>query len=121
MTQPRHAAALTLVVWYLLSPPFSKKDQYGHQHADPSAPLTEWNFYHKNDGRIFDRAHALEFRTSDECERLTKDFHDAWFGKDGRVGVKDQIAWDTVAIDARSESIQYETCLSSDDPLLKEK
>src|SRR5580704_16641379 len=71
----RHAAALAIVVWYLTYPPF-KKNQYGHDRADPTVPLTEWNFYPKysepdeklevDEEEFFDRAHALEFRTADE-------------------------------------------------------
>src|SRR5260370_26069738 len=117
----RHAVALALVVWYLMSPPFSK-DQYGRQHANPSAPLTEWNFYHhyqENCCHIYDRAHALEFKTFDECENLRKGFYDAWFGTNGRSGVKDKLSRNSAFREGKSEVIKYENCVAGDDSRLK--
>ena len=81
-------------------PPFSKKDQYGREHADTSAPLTKWDFYHENGGYIFDRAHALEFRTYNECERQRKEFYDGWFGTNGHPGLKDRLSLVSTAIEA---------------------
>ena len=116
----RHAAALALVGWYLMVPPFSKTDQYGNTHADPSAPLSEWEFYNELRTTVsHDRAHALEFRTRDDCERKRKEFYDGWFGTNSRPGGKDIVRWDSIAIGAKTEVITYEKCISSDDPRLK--
>ena len=118
----RHAIGLALVVWYLMVPPFSKTDQYGNQHADPGAPLSKWEFYTKlREAVPNDRAHALEFRTWDECERKRKDFYDGWFGSNGRPGGKDIVRWDSLAIGAQTEVITYEKCVSSEDPRLQGK
>ena len=97
---PCHAAALALVGWYLMYPPF-KKNRYGHYRADPTVPLTEWNFYPKysepdeklevDEEEFFDRAHALEFRTYDECEHLRKHFYEEWYGTKGHPGIKGPI------------------------------
>jgi len=70
---------------------------------------------------IFDQAHALEFRTYDECERERKGMYDGWFGTNGRPGTKDDLDWVSSAIEARTEVIKYQRCIASDDPRLKEK
>jgi|HubBroStandDraft_2_1064218.scaffolds.fasta_scaffold15204_3 hypothetical protein len=129
----RHAAALAIVVWYLTYPPF-KKNQYGHDRADPTVPLTEWNFYPKysepdeklevDEEEFFDRAHALEFRTADECEHLRKHFYEEWYGTKGHPGIKDQFAKERVAtkdmVDLGAiDSLRFSRCLASDDPRLK--
>jgi hypothetical protein len=51
------------VGWYLMIPPFSMKDQWGHLLADPSAPLSKWHFYNERNDFTHDQAHALEYRT----------------------------------------------------------
>ncbi len=38
---PRHAAALALVGWYLMAPPFSRSSS-GEIGSDLSRPLSEW-------------------------------------------------------------------------------
>jgi hypothetical protein len=119
--KPRHAAALALVGWYLMIPPFLKKDQYGHLHADPTAQLSKWHFYNERRDLFYDQAHAREFRTHDECERKRKEFYDGWFGTNGNRGLKDELMWDSDAIGARTEVIKYERCIASDDPRLKSK
>jgi hypothetical protein len=74
--KPRHRAALALIVWYLMLPPFLKKNQFGIWHADPSAALSKWNFYNELNNFTSDQAHAFEFKTYDECERKRKEFYD---------------------------------------------
>ena len=39
--KPRHAAALTLVVWYLMRPPLPHLNAHAF-HADTGAPLKRW-------------------------------------------------------------------------------
>jgi hypothetical protein len=117
--KPRHAAALALVGWYLMVPPFSKIDQWGHPHADPGAPLAKWHFYNESRDFTHGQAHALEFRTYDECERQRKGLYDGWFGTEGHQGLKNIIQWDSSAIDARTEVVVNEKCVATDDPRLK--
>ena len=65
----RHAAALALVGWYLISPPATGQDF--PRSRDEGAPLSKWFFYNelKNDVRNRnDRAQAMEFQTAEECE-----------------------------------------------------
>jgi hypothetical protein len=117
----RHAAVLALVGWYLMIPPFLKKDQWGHLHADPNAPLSSWEYYHEGHNLTYDRAHALEFRTLDECEHKRREIYDGWFGVNGQRGLKDILRWDSNAIGARTEVVSDEKCVASDDPRLKSK
>jgi hypothetical protein len=39
--KPRHAAALALVVWYLLHPPLPHLNPHASR-VDPAAPLARW-------------------------------------------------------------------------------
>ena len=118
--KPRHAAALALIVWYLIFPPFSKKNQFGIWHADPSAALLKWDFYTgRYDFTPNDRAHALEFKTYDECEHERKGIYDGWFGTKGHRGLKDTLQWNSIMIDRQTEVVMYEKCVASDDPRLK--
>lgn len=39
--KPRYAAALALVVWYLMQPPLPHLDAHAF-HAEPAAPLARW-------------------------------------------------------------------------------
>jgi hypothetical protein len=114
--KPHHAAALALLVWYLMLPPFLKKNQFGIWHADPNAPLSKWNFYNeRNDFTAANQAHALEFKAYDECERKRKEIYDDWFGTNGHRGLKDILEPTKTVIDARTELVTYEKCIASDD------
>jgi hypothetical protein len=46
--KPRHAAALALVVWYLMTPPALPHDP---ERVDESAPLSQWDVQTKVDSR----------------------------------------------------------------------
>jgi hypothetical protein len=117
----RHAAALALVGWYLMIPPFAKKDGAGNWHADPSAPLSNWHFYHESSDRTDDQAHGLEFKTYDECERKRKEIYDGWFGTNGHRGLRDILEINSLAIEGRTEVVTEQKCIASDNPSLKAK
>lgn len=117
----RHAAGLALVGWYLMLPPFLKENQWGIWHADPATPLSQWNFYNERNDFTADQAHALEFKTYDECERKRKEFYDGWFGTNGQRGLKDILQWNSILINARTEVVTSEKCVAGEDPRLKAK
>ena len=91
-----HAAALALVVWYLLFPPTSHK----HPSGDVSAPISQWQ------RRRISRYRKNEFPSKEECEsrlaRLVK-----------QIDPKQQAK--TVAFYKQGQ------CIASDDPRLKKK
>lgn len=80
----RHAAALALVIWYLMTPPIdpaSRSDpRFSVQHLDKKAPLYTWWI-------------ADTFKTSDDCKAaiasMKLKFGDYWYGKDQCVSSDD--------------------------------
>jgi hypothetical protein len=53
--KPRHAAALALVGWYLMTPPVSKDGDtvmVGGRPFDVSAPISEWHFQGSFDSAV---------------------------------------------------------------------
>ena len=92
--KPRHAAALALVGWYLISPPL-----YGThaEKVDPKAPFSKWVIVGKYD-TIQDCESDLDAMKSNET--LPSD-----------------------PINKRTEIILFENtqCIASDDPRLKGK
>jgi len=97
---PRQAAALALVGWYLMLPP----EQGGQGSFNPSAPLREWFL-------------AGSFDTPDACQqRQTKEWA-RWFeaaSKHERTKERDKA-------DMMSAWYNFGKCIASDDPRLKEK
>ena len=51
----RHAAALALVGWYLMTPPQTKFWWIGAQRSDNAAPLSQWT-----NAQSFDKAQLCE-------------------------------------------------------------
>jgi hypothetical protein len=96
----RHAAALALVGWYLMVPP------YVNRKLSTDAPLSKWEVYVASD-------------SADECEALkTASLKTAGqekiTGKDGAVterGAKVIALW---------FQLSNSQCIASDDPRLKE-
>jgi hypothetical protein len=69
MMKPRHAAALALVGWYLMTPPNTGYDP--PRSRDDGAPLSKWFFYNELRNDIHnrnDRTQAMKFKTAEECE-----------------------------------------------------
>ena len=93
---PRHAAALALVGWYLIAPSFSKQ---GNWQPNLTAPLSYW-------------AVIQSFDSAKECE----DFRTA---TQKRFGAPPTTP--TNAKEAARAGAQYAQCISSDDPRLKQK
>jgi hypothetical protein len=104
----RHAAALALVGWYLMSPPIGTNREFLYQ-----APLHNWHV-------------AKPFDSAKECETYLQGLID--LASHSQVNMGDH----TVDLDAlirQSGStrervligLQYEQCVATDDPRLKEK
>ena len=110
----RHAAALALVGWYLMMPPWTTSWFSTTKRRNDSAPISQWETL-----RSFDSAELCEqFRGADD---------DTWqdmvlrWGKEEPLlkasGVKD---W-TKTVNEVKESMDHSRCIASDDPRLKEK
>ncbi len=91
LRKPRHAAALALVGWYLMSPP----------PKGSTVPLAKWTYIGS-----FDTAVQCETRRGELADMYTN-------GKPAPEGMTSQQAHDYVATEVR--------CVASDDPRLKEK
>ena len=112
----RHAAALGLVVWYLIIPPASGIHRRGH-YANPSAPLAKWYFYSGWKEPYIDRAHAKEFDSEATCEALKEKYYPAHpppLSLIQGAEIRDRV-------EKSREFSSYATCVSSDDPRFKEK
>jgi hypothetical protein len=113
----RHAAALALVGWYLISPPATGQDF--PRSRDEGAPLSKWFFYNelKNDVRNRnDRAQAMEFQTAEECEAKKEEKWPAHPPPIPHIvggGMEERI-------NRMREGGAKSRCVSSDDPRLKE-
>jgi hypothetical protein len=92
---PRHPAALTLVVWYLMMPPMTQVS--GRPTALTDAPLGQWNT-------------SASFGYSRSCIRYQLARVDEQKRRSDQVGRE---YW----LEVFSNSL----CVSSDDPRLKEK
>ena len=96
---PRHAAALALVGWYLMVPPTSSKlTPDGGHYPNPSAPISEWNLHSSYD-------------SAKECEKAADEMRDK-FSPLLRKGKSD--------FESGGEWMQSIHCIASDDPRLKE-
>jgi hypothetical protein len=94
--KPRHAAALALVVWYLLYPPWSAKQQ----GVDPSLPLNRWY-----EVATFDSSPDCEARKFKVLQEMDKQIQEPTPGKL-----------------VTTERLRYQAqCASADDPRLKKK
>jgi hypothetical protein len=90
---PRHAAALALVGWYLVIPPWDK------QHVFGGTPLSQWTDYEGS------------YDTAKECaegkEQLLRDVD---------AEVKKYAGWQSY-----KDAVILGRCVATDDPRLKEK
>jgi len=95
--KPRHAAALALVGWYLMVPPFVCSD---HKcPANLKAPFSEW---HRN---------RVAFNSARDCEEAR-----------AKVTVAiDKVIADPVARAQDKQAMADGICLAESDPRLKEK
>ena len=112
---PRHAAALALVGWYLILPPsHSEKSRCG-KYADPCAPLSQWYFYNElSNWAPMDRPRALEFDSEERCESKKKERYTRWV-----EARHPPPFWTEAAINASTEFASHAQCIATDDPRLK--
>ncbi len=97
---PRHAAALALVGWYLMVPPAIP----GTNEVNQSAPLSQWKI-----GRIFPRNQGCEAAK----ERLHQQALAAQTQRDVLVGRRSQRDPESHCVLCKAQ------CVVSDDPRLK--
>jgi hypothetical protein len=97
---PRHAAALALVGWYLLCPP---RGAGPGLHFNTQAPLGQWEFVGSD--------HA--FATSAECREEQKKLHGYFTELGGRANIDEFERSLLVEAGIRIDAAQ---CVSSDDP-----
>ena len=91
----RHAAALALVGWYLMTPPLYKEG------ANWNAPLSDWSI-------------SKSFDSAADCEQARQQLVDQGFKFNNAK---------TATIDQRQAGAVFmgANCVASDDPRLKEK
>jgi hypothetical protein len=90
---PRHAAALALVGWYLLLPPWE-----GNRIADPDAPLSEWTINYS-------------FDSAADCEAMRQSKVDRGWSILERK--------DASSVERETAGIfLYQKCVATDDPRL---
>ena len=115
---PRHAAALALVGWYLISPPVFENKKTGDEKILREAPLAHWDV-------------RDSFDTAAECRRLRDDNSAAALKRskkeDAQIDaqVDAEMKWEKGATrKATQTDVSVEMmakCIASDDPRLKEK
>jgi hypothetical protein len=112
----RHAAALALVVWYMIIPPASGIWRPGYR-TNPTAPLSKWYFYNESWTRAAwspaDRAHAKEFDSKAACEATKEKVYPAHPPIPRTAG-----GGMTERIETYREFGSHTICLASDDPRL---
>jgi hypothetical protein len=98
--KPRHAAALALVGWYLMTPPIDRAGSGGQFWVPANEPLSMWST---------DRT----FSSEDECKSALANLKQShiYTGYSGR-GDSEY---------AKDQQRQQAICVSTDDPRLKEK
>jgi hypothetical protein len=113
--KPRHAAALALVGWYLMTaPPHSEKSRCG-KYTDPCAPLSQWYFYNElSTWTPMDRLHALKFDFEERCEAKKRDRYTKLVETRHPPPY-----WTEGAINATTEFASHAQCIASDNPRLK--
>jgi hypothetical protein len=108
---PRHAAALALVGWYLMVPPGSMEGGFG----DAKAPLSRWQI-------------AFSFEDAGVCEavrnRMMEKIRNKWATelrdpKDPKIDAA--VNQKTVDEMAKFTGMNDWVCIATDDPRLKEK
>jgi len=105
----RHAAALALVGWYLMVPPFAGTGK--GSYPDDRAPLSKWSM-----GGSFDSAEACQQKIDDYI------YHPCLLDMPaGSVCPQNAIPHDDDFERAEHESFIEARCIGTDDPRLKEK
>jgi hypothetical protein len=89
---PRHAAALALVGWYLMAP----------APEDLSAPISRWDIV-----TSYDSATACEKQRMSTVDRMQKAIDDEFAHHEPIAG--------------GAQAFAHEQCIATDDPRLKEK
>jgi hypothetical protein len=102
--KPRHAAALALVGWYLMTPPLKTGG------PDNDAPRSRWNIEH-----VFDSAADCD-RVMTQWHRRATRLFEAIGNKKKRLDPPDQ----EVTIE-QLYGLANCDCIATDDPRLKEK
>jgi hypothetical protein len=92
MLMLRHAAALVLVGWYLMVPPYNST----RTDVDPTAPISKWQ-------------NMSSFDTADDCQEIIQ-------GEDKLIEDEDSSLPDHLIIVRR---FRFAQCVSTDDPRLK--
>jgi hypothetical protein len=122
MMKLQHTAALALVGWYLISPPW-KPYANGRNRPDPQAPISEWYFQQmdrksweisRTGARLFTAQAACEAKIeSDKQEfRTWKRVLDTHSQR-----VPDSI-WENLSSGSWQTQVSSELCVASDDPRL---
>jgi hypothetical protein len=107
----RHAAALTLVGWYLMMPPTADevlgRSDPGEDLVALSAPLSEWFL-------------SQSFDTAQECERVREKKYN-----EGSRAMHDLLKSESHPDDSPRAQIiaqdMFNQCIATDDPRLEEK
>jgi len=111
----RHAAALTLVGWYLMLPPMNKGS------VDPYAPLSEWEVIGSSESASECEEAAEKFRVWAEAQRssdmvkLDKELKSATTNED-RKAIADRYADRAKSIMTLGSRRVSKKCIASDDP-----
>lgn len=98
----RHAAAMVLTGWLLMTPP-PMKDAF--PVFDVTAPLSQWN--------AWSGGNADYYASKRECEDSRRQQCSTWLFHDSPVG------WGYQCIRAAGVAVCASVCLPSDDPRLK--
>jgi hypothetical protein len=114
----RHAAALALVGWYMMLPPYKLVYQGSQSRADPGAPLEKRLFYNElRNPNSEVRTNAKAFDSKAACE-VTKEqlypAHPPPLPAGSGAEIRDRI-------ERSREYASYAICVSSDDRRFKEK
>jgi hypothetical protein len=106
----RHAAALALAGWYLMTPPMS--NSAGKPYANSEAQLRHW-WYFPNPENVFghSRETALEFDSQRQCE---------FYKQNHLTGLLDRQRWPNLPQVTR-DSAASAVCGSAGDPRLNGK
>jgi hypothetical protein len=114
----RHAAALALVGWYLMTPPPSSKENWSR--VTPPVPLGRWIM---RDG--FDTADACRKARDDlksKSDNASLDDYQRWLaGRSASDHLRDEWAAQYSLFAAIQDANGRALCIATDDPRLKEK
>ena len=107
----RHAAALALVDWYLITPPVCRSNDCIKPLVDPDAPLWQWI----RAGKRFDSIDDCELARQGVAKKAQREEEDEL----ERAAEQDANPEEQAV--AKFEGARSMRCVSTDDPRLKEK